>query len=237
MTHDCCHSVHLPSAAILTSDFVYAQDMISKLGSQMQVLMDASQQQPVSSPAVRRTFQAVEPPAVAPAPEADVVAAVGRGVSHTVTGKAQGDSRQEQQTSDEPNRPISPLQGCPTPERTGPRQRRRPLPLQLPLTGTSSTTDGVLAKIHSLALLLEPDGLDTVIADLQQLQLQPQQQPPLQPPLQQQQQQQQQQPPPPRQHVECAAWMMSAAMSTAADRRVGSNAVRCGRSSRPADMV
>ena len=46
----------------------------------------------------------------------------------------------------------------PTPERSGHRQ-----PPQHP-------PDCVVAKIHSLALLLDSDGLDAAIADLQQLQ-------------------------------------------------------------------
>ena len=103
------------SPTSLTFGCVYAQDMISKLGSQMQELMDASQQrQPGFSPTALSAAAAVEPAAVVPTQEADVAPHVGRDGSHTVSENSRGDGRQAQQTSDGLNRPASPLKDCGT---------------------------------------------------------------------------------------------------------------------------
>lgn len=132
---------------------------MSKLGSQMQQLLD--QQMP--GPAARSA-----PPSVATscAVPADVVSDVAESSSHRVI-KNLRISRQEEpkRTDDGRKRSVSPQVACPTPERLRPRQQQQ----------AGSTTDGLVAKIHSLALLLDPDDLDAAIADLQRLQQQQQQ--------------------------------------------------------------
>ena len=148
---------------------------MSKLGSQMEQLLNASQPKPQPSPAADAAPSAgptAAPAAVAAAPEVVELTSQEQLIEKLRDGRQ---SPTRLQTPEESRRAESPQPARPTPERATRRdtsqqqqQQQRPQP-------ASTTTANVVAKIHSLALLLDPQGLDAAVAELQQMQMQQQQ--------------------------------------------------------------
>ena len=135
---------------------------MSKLGSQMQQLLDQQTSGPVAHSAPQ---SAAAPCVAAPArPEADAVPDVPESSSHGAIGNLRIRPQEKARTEDGTKRSVSPQVACSTPERHRPGQQQQ----------AGSNTDDLVAKIHSLAVLLDRDGLDAAIADLQQLQQQQQ---------------------------------------------------------------
>jgi hypothetical protein len=149
--------------------------MMSKLGSQMEQLLNASQPKPQPSPVADASAgPTAAPAAVAAAPEVVELTSQEQLIEKLRDGRQ---SPTRLQTPAESRRAESPQPARPTPERATRRdtpqqqqqqQQQRPQP-------ASTTTANVVAKIHSLALLLDPQGLDAAVAELQQMQMQQQQ--------------------------------------------------------------
>jgi hypothetical protein len=146
---------------------------MSKLGSQMEQLLNASQPKPQPSPGAADP-QPSPGAAVAAAPEVVELTSQEQLIEKLRDGRQ---SPTRLQTPEESRRAESPQPARPTPERATRRdtpqqqqqqQQQRPQP-------ASTTTANVVAKIHSLALLLDPQGLDAAVAELQQMQMQQQQ--------------------------------------------------------------